>query len=223
MKYLLFQLYGALQAWGSVCPGCTRQTDDHPTKSGVIGLVGACLGLSFEETGHLDELFSSTGFACRTDIPGTLLEDYHTVSTEMREEPVKFPTIESYRYYLEGALFTICLWKTGDSEYSLEKIAEALKKPTFTPYLGRSYCPQGLPFQPVIVTGDDLKQAFGQYVADSLNLLVKPKTKEPKVYWEGNDASMTPIYTNHRYDVPKNRASRSFVQRVEHEGRLQCT
>ena len=220
MNYLLFQLYGAIQSWGSTCPGSTRRTDDHPTKSGTLGMVAACLGIDYGDVEGLTDLSSSTSFSCRTDIPGSLMEDYHTISNETRETFVTFPTIESYRYYLAGALFTICLWKNRESAFDLKRMADSLDSPVFTPFLGRSCCMPGLPFSPALVKTDTLKEAFKSYVADQYGLLVEHKIIHPKVYWEGSDNSITSLRKIYRYDSPKNVLTHSFGQRLEYEGRL---
>lgn len=220
MDFLLFQIYASMQAWGTACPGITRPTEDHPTKSGILGLTGACLGLDFGQVPRLTDLQNTTGFACRIDIPGRVIEDLHTVQHESRESYVTFQTIMTERFYLTDALFTVCLWKTGESEFTLDKISEALCKPAFTPYLGRSGCLPALHFAPLIVTAENLRQAFGLYVSDRGHSLLSPKDKNPRVFWEYPDNSITATRRSYRYDAPKNRQSRTFVRRLEYEGRL---
>jgi CRISPR system Cascade subunit CasD len=73
---LLVRLAGPLQSWGITGRFARRDTHSRPTKSGVIGLCAAALGLPREET--LGEL-AEVRFGVRADLPGTSLRDYHTV------------------------------------------------------------------------------------------------------------------------------------------------
>lgn len=45
MATLLLRLAAPLQSWGSDSKFETRKTDREPTKSGVVGLLAAALGL----------------------------------------------------------------------------------------------------------------------------------------------------------------------------------
>ncbi|MFD4393665.1 type I-E CRISPR-associated protein Cas5/CasD [Kitasatospora sp. NPDC058478] len=73
---LLIRLAGPLQSWGIKGRFAQRDTHTRPTKSGVIGLCAAALGLDREDP--LDEL-GSVLFGVRADRPGTPMRDYHTV------------------------------------------------------------------------------------------------------------------------------------------------
>ncbi|MEW5355802.1 type I-E CRISPR-associated protein Cas5/CasD [Streptomyces sp. 16-176A] len=73
---LFIRLAGPLQSWGITGRFARRDTHSRPTKSGVIGLCAAALGLPREEPlGELAEML----FGVRADRPGTPLRDYHTV------------------------------------------------------------------------------------------------------------------------------------------------
>ncbi|MFE2595736.1 type I-E CRISPR-associated protein Cas5/CasD [Streptomyces sp. NPDC059396] len=73
---LLVRLAGPLQSWGLAGRFARRDTHSRPTKSGVIGLCAAALGLAREEPlGELAQVL----FGVRADRPGTPLRDYHTV------------------------------------------------------------------------------------------------------------------------------------------------
>ncbi|MFB6601005.1 type I-E CRISPR-associated protein Cas5/CasD [Streptomyces noursei] len=73
---LLVRLAGPVQSWGINGRFTRRDTHSRPTKSGVIGLCAAALGLPREEP--LGEL-ADMRFGVRADRPGTPLRDYHTV------------------------------------------------------------------------------------------------------------------------------------------------
>ncbi|MBT3076779.1 MULTISPECIES: type I-E CRISPR-associated protein Cas5/CasD [Streptomyces] len=73
---LLVRLAGPLQSWGIAGRFAHRDTHSRPTKSGVIGLCAAALGLDREEP--LGEL-SEARYGVRADRPGIRVRDYHTV------------------------------------------------------------------------------------------------------------------------------------------------
>ena len=73
---LLTRLAAPLQSWGALARFDQRDTLNRPTKSGVVGMCAAALGLDrSEELGQLTQL----RFAARADRPGTPISDYHTV------------------------------------------------------------------------------------------------------------------------------------------------
>ena len=81
------------------------------------------------------------------------------------EEPY---TILSRRGYLCDASFTVCLWGVKDTlPYPLETLAEALRRPVFTPYLGRKCCPPSLPFAPEIGDFENVEAALAAYTLDA--------------------------------------------------------
>lgn len=217
MKYLLFQLYGLLQSWGTPLPGSWyRPCDDHPTKSGVVsGLLGACLGLQYGDSRLVD--LQQLGFAVREDIPGSLKWDYHTI--KVRDDADQIIT---EREYLVGALFSVALW--GNTYTSLEKIAEALNSPTYVPYLGRKICMPSMPFMPKIIEAKTLKEAFASYIADTTKEI--PQNMKPfntRVFWEGPDTSIKPTSKRVRRDVLHDAVNKTYRTRTEYEGRLECT
>ncbi|MEW1858862.1 type I-E CRISPR-associated protein Cas5/CasD [Streptomyces sp. NPDC088194] len=73
---LLIRLAGPVQSWGVASRFARRDTHPRPTKSGVIGLCAAALGLDRDTP--LGEL-AATLFGVRADHPGVPLRDFHTV------------------------------------------------------------------------------------------------------------------------------------------------
>ncbi len=183
-RYLTFQLYGMLAAYGLVAVGEVRLTAGHPTRSAVFGLLAACLGIRRDEEERLRALSDGYGLAVRVDAPGVPLLDYHTIQTPPEkskrvyrtradelggllgrdEEPY---TILSRRGYLCDAHFTACLRALSDTPpFTLEEFATALHKPVFAPYLGRKCCPPSLPFAPRIGAYDSAAEALDAYPLD---------------------------------------------------------
>ncbi|MFG2146867.1 type I-E CRISPR-associated protein Cas5/CasD [Streptomyces sp. NPDC048696] len=74
---LLLRLAGPLQSWGMTSRfPARRDSHSRPTKSAVIGMCAAAMGLPRDA--DLDELAQVT-FGVRADHPGTPVRDYHTV------------------------------------------------------------------------------------------------------------------------------------------------
>src|SRR5437588_7196994 len=98
--YLALLLDAPLQSWGYESRFQRRTTGLHPTKSGIIGMICAAMGLakgSTEERGTLPELakLRMTSVALPRHLPGATaplsvrrLEDYHTVLNTRRASGV---------------------------------------------------------------------------------------------------------------------------------------
>ena len=99
MATLLLRLAAPLQAWGADSKFETRKTNREPTKSGVIGLLAAALGLRRDESEGLARL-TGLRFGVRVEREGQLLVDYHTTKTQ--DEKNSYVT---YRHYLQDAVF----------------------------------------------------------------------------------------------------------------------
>lgn len=81
---LLIRLAAPLQSWGVASRFWQRDTHSRPTKSGVIGMCAAALGLPREpppDTPEQDPLaeLAPLLFGVRADHPGTPVRDFHTV------------------------------------------------------------------------------------------------------------------------------------------------
>ena len=124
-----------MQSWGSSSLYDRRETDNMPTKSGVIGLLAAALGRKRDES--LEDL-ASLKFGVRIDLPGEKIEDFQV--THMGE---KLNANLSRRVYLSDALFLVGL-SCDDTDF-LRKLESAVQKPEFAMFLGRRSCPPTLP------------------------------------------------------------------------------
>ena len=148
MSTLLLRLAAPLQAWGTESKFESRRTQREPSKSGVIGMLAAALGL--RRDADLSEL-TALRFGVRVDREGKVIRDFHTaqaVKTEKKakkektEEPEKIGYVTS-RYYLSDAVFLVGL--ESEDHALLEKIETALRAPYFPLFLGRRSCPPTLP------------------------------------------------------------------------------
>lgn len=229
--YLLFQLWGPLQAWGGIAVGEVRNTERFPGKAAVLGLVAGALGIRRHEEDLLARMHVAYGYAARADGQATNLRDYHTVQAPQpgktpyltRRSQVldakKLNTVLSSRDYLQDAAFTVCLWVRDAPPRSLEDLREALRRPRFVPFLGRKCCSPGLPFHPVIVQCQDLAEALAAYepAREFLDRIVPAPGGNVEVVWEGESS------LDHRWSLPRrdellSSRRRLFRERQQHEG-----
>lgn len=137
MATLLLRLAAPLQAWGADSKFETRKTGREPTKSGVVGLLAAALGLRRDEREALTRL-TGLRFGVRVEREGQLLVDYHTAKTQ--DEKTSYVT---YRHYLQDAVFLAGI--ESEDAALLQQLQQALLHPAFPLYLGRRCCPPTLP------------------------------------------------------------------------------
>ncbi|MBI2887190.1 MAG: type I-E CRISPR-associated protein Cas5/CasD [Chloroflexi bacterium] len=145
---LFLRLEGPLQSWGDQqSKFVVRRTAEAPTKSGVIGLLCAALGVSRNEA-HQEWLptLSALRMGVRADRPGVRWWDYHTVGAHMRmrtaDGKTKAGAMLTRREYLCDASFLVAL--QGEPTL-VARLEAALRKPHWTPYLGRKACPPSRP------------------------------------------------------------------------------
>ncbi|HGX92787.1 MAG TPA: type I-E CRISPR-associated protein Cas5/CasD [Candidatus Tenderia sp.] len=231
-EFLLFRLYGPLAAWGEVAVGENRPSASHPSKSALLGLVAAALGIKRDQEAQLKALNSGFCLGVRVDAAGELLRDYHTAQVppqrrkvthytrgdELRGEGLY--TILSSRDYRTDSYCSIALWPSGQVDsFSLAEIQAALLQPKLSLYLGRKSCPLGLPMAPRLLQVATLKQAFDQY--DEANeLLMEPITGasvQRHYYWEQLDAEQAGISTTMRFSRRDQLTSRQRWQFSERD------
>lgn len=139
MAVLVLRLSGPFQSWGTSLKLKDHETDNMPSKSGVLGIIAAAFGRRRNaDISDLREL----RFGVRGDNPGSIMRDFQTshiwvFDDRGRAYAKKEDSYIGNRYYLQDACFTVGL--EGDKCF-LEKCAEALKHPVFPPYLGRRSC-----------------------------------------------------------------------------------
>jgi CRISPR system Cascade subunit CasD len=180
--YLVFTLAAPLASFGAVAVGERRPSWDRPSKSQIIGLVAAALGIERAQETRLAELTAGLGYAVRIDDPGRPAIDYHTAqapkepslrrrakevgpartrSDELACDDIK--TILSRREFRTGSVHTAALWRMGEGVPSLAEMAQALTTPTFVPYAGRKAHALMLPMAPRLVQAATIEAAFDAY------------------------------------------------------------
>lgn len=235
-SYLLFQLYGPMASWGEIAVGENRHSAMRPSKSAIIGLLAAGLGVKRDQQKELDELYENLWVSSKVLAPGFFLEDYHTAQVPGEARKVIHPTRKSEltrqprhtlktqlsrREYRCDALWLIAIHtKQNSTGPALDLLKQALLRPVFQLFLGRKSCPLALPMAPTIIAAPGVKSAFDQFHREQIakepdlyRLLSKDYTSQ--YYWEHFDGELTAHQTLHRFDHPGNRRRWQFTERTE--------
>lgn len=164
-----------------------------PGRSALTGLLGAALGIRRDgDFAVLDGL----GMAVAIFDPGAVLRDYHTVQTvpgavarqpqsrpaALRQAGQRTNTTITLRDYRMAPLYGVAVWN-GD----LPMLADALRHPVFTLYLGRKSCPLSVPADPQLVAADTPESAL-------THLRLPP-------WWQGARARI--MASDNRPDAPR--------------------
>jgi len=149
---LFLRLEGPMQAWGNQeSKFVIRRTAEAPTKSGVIGMLCAALGVSRQQAAEkwLPKL-NALRMGVRTDVPGVRWWDYHTIGAGMQmriaegDGKTKPGALLTRREYLCDASYLVALM--GEPTIIAE-LKEAIKAPRWTLYLGKKSC---IPSRPLL-------------------------------------------------------------------------
>ncbi|TYO97621.1 CRISPR-associated Cas5e family protein [Geothermobacter ehrlichii] len=145
MPTLLLRLVGPMQSWGTTSRFDQRDTGKEPSKSGVLGLIAAAMGIDRENWTDLEPL-TRLVMGVRHDRPGIPKRDYQTAGCAKGDRVIKADGrlsrdgIVSRRDYLADAAFLVGL--SGNDRSLLERVHAALHDPVWPLALGRkSYVP----------------------------------------------------------------------------------
>ena len=159
MPTLLLRLVGPMQSWGTTSRFDQRDTGKEPSKSGVIGLVAAALGIDRENWTDLEPL-TKLSMGIRHDRPGVPKRDYQTAQDIISADRSKVhKTAVTTRDYLADAAFLVGL--ATDDHALLDRIHKALDNPVWPLALGRkSYVPSELVWMPDALLNLPLREAL---------------------------------------------------------------
>ena len=186
MTTLLLRLAGPMQSWGTQSRFTMRDTGLEPSKSGVIGLLCAALGLGRDT--DLQGL-ATLRMGARVDQPGAMKVDYHTAGGGSLRDGQSYgvrkasgaagDTVLSNRYYLADADFLVGL--EGDDEAQLRRLHDALREPAWQLYLGRKAFVPGVPVHVPegLRLGERLEEALTRYPWPRLGMDVPPPGRRP--------------------------------------------
>ena len=186
-EFLVLKLKAPMQSWGGHTYEDKRHTEDFPVFSSLVGLIGGCLGYDRADSDKLSVLSKSIDTASRLDyrevkytddygdeksyqLPFSKMIDFQTigwvngvlqVSGDIRKD-----LVVSLHEYLCDAEFTVTVRVLDRSYLLMSTLVGAVKRPIYSPFLGRKCC---IPTRPVfegIVTAKSHMEALS---------LVEPK------------------------------------------------
>lgn len=135
MPTLLLRLVGPMQSWGTTSRFDHRDTGKEPSKSGVVGLLAAALGIDRENWSELEPL-TRLSMGVRHDRPGVPKRDYQTAQHIVSADRSKIhETAVTVRDYLADAAFLVAI--ESDGRGLLERCDAALRDPVWPLALGR--------------------------------------------------------------------------------------
>lgn len=137
MATLLLRLVAPMQSWGTRSRFDDRDTEAEPSRSGVLGLCSAALGI--DRAAPVDHL-ARLAFGVRVDREGVVGTDYHTAQLHPGRPGTK--TDVTRRAYLSDAAFWAGL--EGDPGL-LADLHAALRNPHWPLSLGRRAFQPSLP------------------------------------------------------------------------------
>jgi CRISPR system Cascade subunit CasD len=215
-EILALFLDAPLQSWGYQSRFDRRTTLSWPTRSGVVGMMAAAMGIARgdrEGLSRFQSLRMTTLFMEPEDEgkrePGSRLMDFHTVGggydakTERHYMPRKAgggtpATVVSRREYLQDAKFGVLL--SGLSEI-LKKIGSALDNPKWGIFLGRKSC---IPASPVCQGRFSEAEAAIKRLEEISGWKVRRTIREVRSFKEGRNTLM---------DIPVDFEKRLFSPR----------
>ena len=179
-QWLVVALAAPLASFGEAPGNALRQTADMPTRSALMGLAAAALGIEREDRAKQTELFRAIVTACGLYQSGYLLEDFHTYQTlnkaakgaatrgEALQNKKHLETSITRRHYRASGLWQGAYRLSEQpGNVTLEALKEAFLRPHFVPYLGRKSCPLCLPLHPQILDASDALAAMRQHAANN--------------------------------------------------------
>lgn len=160
--YLTALLYAPLASFGGLAVGERRVSERYPTRSQLIGLLGAALGVDRADEDTQAALRDSYSFALQIFAAGTPGTDYHTVQAPSRgktpfttrrdelRDKQNLNTMLTSREYRYDFLAGLAITTQEKAAFPLSKLLTALNAPHYTLSLGRKSCPLGLPLLPAM-------------------------------------------------------------------------
>ncbi|MBY4678205.1 type I-E CRISPR-associated protein Cas5/CasD [Marinobacterium arenosum] len=240
MDYLVFRLYGPMASWGEIAVGEARHSAACPSKSALIGLLAAALGIRRDEEQRQQQLTQGYRIAVKQQAAGSLLRDYHTsqvpdsagkrVYRTRRDELLfgrdRLGTQLSSREYRCDSKQLVALSALDGAPYTLAELQAALLRPRFQLSLGRKACVLAAPLAPELVDAPDLKRAFQQYPQRPIlhDAGVESRwlaDQQHGYYWEGarealsTDDDLSGAQLLNRHDQPVSRSRWQFQPRQQ--------
>jgi len=162
MKTLILKTEG-MSAYGLQTFDVHRKVNHFPTRSAIIGMLGAAMGITRERFSEIFELSKRLTIAVQVNQCGEKMVDYHTVQNfRSPQGKIQKGTKPTYREYWCDSehTFAICA-----GEDIISQLTEKIKAPEFTLFQGRKCCPLTRPLFEAVLDADNPANALKEYGA----------------------------------------------------------
>lgn len=223
-EWLVICLRAPLASFGDNAGNAERDTSDLPTRSSLIGLAAAALGIEREDGPGQARLARGLVTAAGLYERGHPLTDFHTFQSLNQagkgaatravalKKTAHLETSISRRHYRADGLWQAAyrLAATADDGVTLDALRQAFEAPRFTLYLGRKSCPLSHPLVPRILAADTVVTAFrAQFEAVSRTAARRRSRLQVVSVEQADDgpaSNRTRVHTRH--DDPRDRSKR---------------
>ena len=184
-EHLVWTIAGPMGSFGESARAERRRTTLLPLRSALAGMVAAALGIERGDTAA-HEALNRCGFAVQSLEESTPLRDYHTVQSvpesvmgaATRGDAIsragrKVHTLITLRDYRTDIAMRATMW-AQPPRWRLAEIAQALRAPAFTLYIGRKCCPLASPTCPLLVQARSPLEALAESAAPIWSPSVRP-------------------------------------------------
>ena len=230
-EWLIVTLAAPFASFGEEAGNVRRGTADRPTRSALLGLAGAALGIDRVDAERQRALAASFRVATRTLCTGTLVPDFHTYQSlpsakgrprtraEALSHSLDLATSITHREYRTDVRYQAAYRAIPSGRYSLRELNAGFEKPAYTLYLGRKSCPLSHPLSPEIIEAQTVIDAFKRHSDGPSSPSAGLRTHgliavEDRADLGSPDASLR---TRMRMDEPGDRTNWQFGQRREYE------
>lgn len=224
-EWLIITLAAPMASFGEEAGNVRRSTTNRPTRSALLGLAAAAMGIDRSDSDGQQALAASFRTATCTLSAGSLMSDFHTFQSlpsakgkpRTRADALYVKGLETSitrREYRMDVCYQAAYRAVSGGRYSLSELSAGFKRPAYVLYLGRKCCPLSYPLAPEIIKARSVLDAFkhrndvpGQWTKNGL-VAVEDRTDLGLP-----DASLR---TRLRMDDPTDRGSWQFRQRLEY-------
>ena len=228
-RWLVIALRAPFASFADAPGNTTRKTGDMPTRSALLGLAAAALGIRRDDAARQAELSDALVTAAALIEPGAVMTDFHTYASlhqaakgaatraEALRKKEHVVTSITRRDYRTDALWQGAYRSSGrPGSLTLDGVVAAFRQPAFFLSVGRRACSPSHPLNPSIFDAADVRDAFAAHLASMPSL----KAGRASLYSLETHSDVPGVnrpFTEHRRrDQPRDRSIRwAFADRAE--------
>ena len=157
MKTLILKTEG-MSAYGLQTFDVNRKVNYFPTRSAIVGILSAAMGLCRDQQSKIFELSQKLKIAVQVNHAGQKITDYHTVQNfRSPQGKIQKGTKPTFREYWCDSEHTFAI---SSDDNTISKLVEKVNAPVFVLFQGRKSCPLTRPLFETIVNDDNPANAL---------------------------------------------------------------